>query len=298
MKKITINIIMIFLASSVFGQDITDIGNTYSDNQIKFKLTDSTLINQKGVHLYDESFSNNCLRVRLYLEERKIPYTKHVVKLIKKENYTDWYLKINPKALVPAMTHNGYSVTESNQIMRYLDATFEQGNKNLHITDTTRMWQWVDAAGKGHFETIKAYLYINRIGRPCFPDDLEFYKQHNPQLYEFHKKYTHPTPELVALTESRLSSMVQSLEDELKLNPYLLSEHFSLVDIAWFPNIDFLMIMNYDFSPYPNVKRWVKEIRKRESYKKSKMASYPYWLVKYIMRKRWKKLEKYENRQV
>lgn len=256
-----------------------------------YKLTDPELKKLEGVHLYDEPFSNNCMRVRMYLEEMNIPYVKHAVRLAKKENYDPSYLRINPDALVPALVYEGKSIANSNEIVKFLHTEFGGKGEQFEVEDKRLMWDWVNRAGEIHFETIKAFLFVNRLGRPCSPSDLEFYRKNNVELYQFHLEYTNVTPEKRKEVMDYNHQVIRELDDLLKQRRYLLSDHFSLVDIAWVPNLYFFERMNFDLSEYTHVRRWMNEIRKRPSYSKSRLPNIPFWMFKLVMSWKWRKVE-------
>ncbi len=56
----------------------------------------------------------------LLLAEKGIEAEMHEVNLLKSEQLTEEYLRINPKGEVPAIVHNGKAMHESCDIMRYL----------------------------------------------------------------------------------------------------------------------------------------------------------------------------------
>ena len=43
------------------------------------------------------------------------------------KNNEDWYLELNPNAKIPLLEHEGFSLWESNVIVRYLCQTFSMG---------------------------------------------------------------------------------------------------------------------------------------------------------------------------
>jgi len=62
----------------------------------------------------------------LALAEKGIPYRSHQVNLGVSENYTSWFLKINPKAQVPVLEDNDKYIIDSAAIIRYLDDVYGQ----------------------------------------------------------------------------------------------------------------------------------------------------------------------------
>ena len=63
-------------------------------------------------------------QVLLALAEKGIPYRSHEVNLGAYENYTDWFLKINPKAQVPVLEDNNKYIVGSAAIIKYLDDVY------------------------------------------------------------------------------------------------------------------------------------------------------------------------------
>ena len=60
----------------------------------------------------------------LALAEKDIPVTKHRVNLGVFENYSEWFMKINPKGKVPVLIDEGKIIPDSSDIIQYLDDTY------------------------------------------------------------------------------------------------------------------------------------------------------------------------------
>lgn len=78
--------------------------------------------------LYDNPISSNALKVRFLLAELGIAYERRDVPLEKPR--PDWYLALNPVGAIPALDDDGYFLTESNTILRYLAA--REGRSDLY----------------------------------------------------------------------------------------------------------------------------------------------------------------------
>ena len=76
--------------------------------------------------LYHHNISVCAQKVRIALAEKKLPYERRHINLMKAEQVSPDYLKINPKGVVPALVHNGQPVIESTVIMEYLDDAFPE----------------------------------------------------------------------------------------------------------------------------------------------------------------------------
>ncbi|MDE0819186.1 MAG: glutathione S-transferase N-terminal domain-containing protein, partial [Pirellulaceae bacterium] len=75
--------------------------------------TNLAMLDFKGLHLYHAHISNCSARVRLLLEEKKLPWESHHIILAKRQNITEEYFGINPKGVVPSLVHDGKVITES-----------------------------------------------------------------------------------------------------------------------------------------------------------------------------------------
>ena len=90
------------------------------------EATDPEVRSMTGIHLYHFFLSNCAQRVSLTLAEKGLEFTPHSVNLIAKENTKDDYFRINPAGLVPALVHDGVVITESIDILRYLEEQFPE----------------------------------------------------------------------------------------------------------------------------------------------------------------------------
>jgi glutathione S-transferase len=101
--------------------------------------------NFKGLHLYHLSMSNCSQKARFCLEEKRLEWTSHPVDLVNNQHLTPEFVAINPKGLVPVLVHDGVVVTESSDIIDYVDQHFP--NPPLRPSDPAereRMYRWLE----------------------------------------------------------------------------------------------------------------------------------------------------------
>ena len=111
----------------------------------------------KGIHLYHFFLSNCAQRVSLALAEKDLAFTPHSVNLLARANTKDDYFKINPAGLVPALVRDGVVITESIDILRYLEDRFPE--PPLYPSDATARREvdgWMDEATNNHIGVIRA----------------------------------------------------------------------------------------------------------------------------------------------
>ena len=63
-------------------------------------------------------------KVRFALAEKNLDFEGQIIDLIKGEQHTPAYLKLNPKGVVPTLIDDGMVIVESNVICEYLDDVF------------------------------------------------------------------------------------------------------------------------------------------------------------------------------
>ena len=74
--------------------------------------------------LYDFSLAPNPRRVRMFLAEKGVEVPMVQVNTREREQFTDWFQKINPRGTVPVLElDDGTVIVESVAICRYLEET-------------------------------------------------------------------------------------------------------------------------------------------------------------------------------
>ncbi|SFR49619.1 glutathione S-transferase family protein [Litoreibacter janthinus] len=231
---------------------------------------DPAITSLKGIHLYHAGISNCSMRVRLALEEKGLKWVSHEVDLGHQKNLEPWYLAINPTGLVPALVHDGVPVTESNDILHYLEAEFpEPALLSSDPSLATEAIEWVDLAASLHMKAIKTWVYGSTGGATKKRSDMAHYAEIQPDksLVEFHEHALGGfTDEEVEAARKMLVDVFQRMERRLKDHEYLVGEAQSLADIAWVPQYVLLTMLGFDFSLYPGIIAWAKRQEQRPSY--------------------------------
>ena len=94
----------------------------------KCDIKTKEVLGWKGIHLFHFSGSSCSQKLRIFLNIKDLNWVSHPIDLIKNENFSPWYLGINPRGLVPTLVHDGEVHIESNEIMKYLD-TIDDSSK-------------------------------------------------------------------------------------------------------------------------------------------------------------------------
>ncbi len=202
--------------------------------------------------LYMHPVSMTSRPVRLFIAESGISVDEQVVDLFTGEHYKEPYASLNPNRLVPMLEDGDLRLTESSAILKYL---------------------------------------ADKVGSPAYPKDLKqrakvnemmdwlntnFYREYAynliyPQLFPHMKR---PDPAVQAATlewgKERAKGWLQILNDHWigPMNQYLCGNQITIADYLGAAFVTLGEIVKCDFSPYPNVQRWLGNMKKLKSWPK------------------------------
>jgi glutathione S-transferase len=76
------------------------------------------------ITLYHHGSSVCAAKVRLVLAEKSLPWDGIYVDILRGDQFDPAYMKLNAKAVVPTLVHDGKVIIESSVICEYLDEAF------------------------------------------------------------------------------------------------------------------------------------------------------------------------------
>ncbi|MGI4876089.1 MAG: glutathione S-transferase family protein, partial [Janthinobacterium lividum] len=211
-----------------------------------------------GLHLWHAAMSNCSQRVRLVLEEKSLTWTSHLLDLFTFEHASADYQSIHPKGLVPALVHDGRTIIDSNDIIRYLDFEFPWPSLAAEAKDGDDLIDLADAI-QLPLRTVSHELMLGDIRR-LDRDTLEmFERQHgNREFYQFLRRFStegFDDAHLAACLETLKAALV-ILEKRLASQEWLAGEAFSLVDVSWVVNVHRLARIDYPLQQYSQLSIW------------------------------------------
>ena len=245
--------------------------------------TNKSVLDFKGLHLYHAGISNCAMRVRVTLEEKKLPWTSHHLDILKKEHQTPEYFGINPNGVVPTLVDDGVVIIESDDIIDYLDKKFpEPPLRPTSESGLEQMYEWMKLAVNNHVDAVKTFIYYNKIQEYMrqSKEEQEKYKdmQSNEQLRDFHSKNSSEisiTVEDANRAKQILTDCFTKAENILVNDDWLVDNRFSLADITWMPLHFTLIRSNFSFDEYPAIEDWAERISQRPSFKKAVLDWWP-----------------------
>lgn len=195
--------------------------------------------------LYIDYLSQPSRAVLAFCIISKIPFEVQETGIISGQTNSKEFTEICPARTVPAMVHNGFALYESHAIMTYLASVFpiddhwypkdpvEQAKVNIYLH-----WHHLNIRfGCGH------YLY-KKIVRPLFSNQ-PFNKELEAEMLFIQKKSLH------------------FIDDIMKNGKFVAGTDLpSIADISCYMEVGNLQLIEFDFSPFPNLVKWRETMRK------------------------------------
>ena len=201
--------------------------------------------------LYMHPVSNASRPVRLFIAENKIPCEEQLVDLMTGEHYKEPYTALNPNRLVPLLEDGDLRLTESSAILKYLASKYDLPSYPKDLKKRAKVDEMMD-----WFNT-------------------QFYRDYGygltyPQIFAHHKR---PTDEAqtatIAWGKERTQNWFKILNDHWlgADKQYLCGDQITIADYFGSCLVTLGEVIRCDFSAYPNVERWLNNMRKLSTWK-------------------------------
>jgi len=229
------------------------------------------------IELYHNDMSVCAQKVRLVLEEKKLPWTGRHLNLRAGEQHEPGYMKLNPNGVVPTLVDDGRVMIESTMICEYLDDAYPDRPlrpRDAYARGKMRLWtkkldDWVHA-DTGTVSSCIAfrYQYLQRLQTP---EQLEAHLANMPSRDKQERQRANITMGLDSPyfrdAVERFSGLFEQLERALTEGPWLAGDDYSLADIGYTPyflRMEHLGLGEVIFGPH--VRAWGARLRDRPSY--------------------------------
>jgi glutathione S-transferase len=187
--------------------------------------------------LYDNPSSGNALKVRFLLCELELEWETREVPLSRPR--PDWYLEVNPLGGVPTLDDDGFVLTESNTILRYLAQ--REGRLDLYPeapSDQARVDEFLDRWSLTYRPLLKRYETVVAAGG----DDT-----------------------VLAGVAEEMAPALTTLDTLVSPGPFALGT-FTLVDITAAPALYRSVGSGLDLEPYPTLHDWRTSVLTRTAF--------------------------------
>lgn len=191
--------------------------------------------------LYYSPASTTCRIITMFAAEEGIPLDYVPIDLMAGEHRKPDYMAVNPSGLVPTLDDDGFRLTESGAIIRYLANNVGSGAYPEDLKDRAR----VDEAME--------WFYSN------FYKDLG-YAMIYPQLFPHHKRQTDEAQAgTIAWGKEKAEHWLSILDKDL-IGPgrqFLCGDKLTLADYVGAEMVVLGELVHCKYQAYPNVRRWI-----------------------------------------
>jgi glutathione S-transferase len=202
--------------------------------------------------LYYHPVSTTSRIIMMFAAEEAIPLDYQLVDLMSGEHLKPEFQAINPNCLVPVLDDDGFLLTESGAIIRYLAGVTESEAYPTDLKERARVDEAIE------------WFYSN------------YYKDHGyglvyPQLFPHHKR---PTEEAhagaIAWGKQRAQHWLGILDKDL-IGPsrkFLCGDQITLADYVGAEMVKVGELVHCEYLDYPNVRRWIGHMKALPSWGK------------------------------
>ena len=226
--------------------------------------------------LYHNDMSSCAQKVRLMLAEKGLEWENRHLDLRAGEQQKDWYIKLNPRAVVPTLIDGDIVVPESNVINEYLDERFpDPPRKPADPFGRARMRLWTKQLDEGVHDAGIAVLsfalafrhqYLSRgeAGKAMLesiPDPAK--RERRRDVIE--KGLDSP---FFKTAVTRLLTLYRDMDEALRSHAWLAGDDYSIADAAFTPYIvrlEHLDVIGL-LGPTPRTADWYRRIKARPSF--------------------------------
>lgn len=233
------------------------------------------------LELYHHGSSAAAAKVRFALEEKRLPWVGHYVDLLRGEQFDPRFLAVNPRAMVPALLHDGNTIVESTVICEYLEEVFPQPAlypDTPVLRAAARLW--TKAVDEDLHPACSAITYvvshrhtILRNGAQKFEDFLKAPSSESLEARKLKFQWIeHGLAAPGAADKIRLyDRYLHKMEEALAHRDWLVGPRFSIADIALAPYVNRLAMLEmrglWENGRLPRLEVWFGRIAARPAFK-------------------------------
>jgi len=202
--------------------------------------------------LYMHPVSNASRPVRLFLAENKIKCDEQLVDLMTGEHLKPPYSELNPNCLVPTLVDDDLVLTESSAILKYLASKYDLPSYPKDLKQRAKVDEMMD--------------WFNTQFYRDFGYGLTY-----PQIYPHHKRRSDEAQAATLAWGKDKADRWFKVLDQHWLGPdkpYLCGDQITIADYFGSALATSGEVIRCDLSRYPNVSRWLGNMKKLPSWNK------------------------------
>jgi len=217
-------------------------------------------------------------KVRMTLFEKGVEWESHEVNLFANAQYDPEYLKLNPKAYVPTLIHDGHAIRESTLICEYLDEIYPEPRlSSARPAERAQMRLWGKAVDEGLFEGVVVFSF-SAMFRDRMKNQTREQRQQRfrnvgdaARRDRFMSTYDDGVESPYVLRGIGAYEIAFKLMDEALAggDDWLSDNMFSLAEINLAPfvaRLEYLQILDHWVAERPLVQNWWRRVKDRPCY--------------------------------
>jgi glutathione S-transferase len=246
---------------------------------MQLEVADSAVRKWRGIHLLHYGGSPSSQKVRILLGEKNLAWESHYIDLAKHQHVTAWFLRINPRGVVPVLVHDGAVHVESIDIMEYVDALRSERAPFFPKDSKTRASFREELAFQSSLRLAARALSVRFMPRQAsFINDRQalddYRKNGRPDVSrDMEIAWWQSAADNGVSRETLIESFavhrraLRRLEDQLQSREWLYGKRISVIDIAWFTTIHGLKVLGYDLSRHPYLLSYYERLLLRPAFR-------------------------------
>ncbi len=201
--------------------------------------------------LYMHPVSTTSRPVLQFVADNNIAVELQTVDILKGEQYGEAYSRLNPNHMVPMLEDGDFRLTESATILRYLAAKISSPAYPSELRARSKVDEALDWFNSNFYRDWGYGL--------VYPQVFPHLKRENPAVQAA----------TVAWGKEKSKAWLQILNDHwIGSKPYLCGNDITIADYFGTALTTAGELIHCDFKPFPNVARWIGNLKKRPSYAK------------------------------
>lgn len=224
-------------------------------------------------------------RPKMTLAEKGVTdWVPRHIHLFKGEQFDPGYLKLNPKAQVPTLVHDGEVIRESSLICDYLDDLYpDPPLKPVEPAAIARMREWIKEADEAGFEGVASLSFVavfrakllamSDHDRQAYWDGQTVLERTQRQQSCVHEGMESPYVMRAIATWERTFARIDRTVAEK--GPWLMGERFTLADLGlatFVARLDGMTLVEPWLAERPHARAWWRAVKARPSYGQAKVG--------------------------
>jgi len=202
--------------------------------------------------LFVDPISTTCRPVLLFITDNAIPVEVQAIDLLKGEHQSEPFTSINPNRLVPVLKDGEFLLTESSAILKYLADKTQSSAYPRDLKQRARVNEMMDWLNTNFYRDWGYGLIY-------------------PQAFP-HMRCRSDEAQSATIERGELGAKrwLQLLDDHWigPSNAYLCGDRITIADYFGAGLVTIGELIRFDFTPYPNVRRWLATMAKQPGWER------------------------------